>query len=111
LLACTLQAREAYLAIPYVSLEYIYGGSLSARLADGPQPSRTAAEFLEVLSRAMAYAHQRGLVHRDLKPANILLSTNHTNMHELSPSRVRGNSCNSWINRVPKITDFGLAKR
>jgi WD40 repeat protein/serine/threonine protein kinase len=107
----TWQPRESDSAVPYLSLEFIDGGSLSGRLADGPQPPRTAAELLEVLARAMDYAHQRGIVHRDLKPANVLLSTNHTNIHELSPSRVRGNSCHSWINLFPKITDFGLAKR
>ena len=45
-------------------------------------------------------AHQRGIVHRDLKPANILLDESASE-----------NRKSKFENAVPKITDFGLAKR
>jgi hypothetical protein len=77
---------------PYFSLEYVDGGSLEAKLNGAPWPAREAAALVEVLARAMHYAHQRGVVHRDLKPANILLAAG-------APAA------------VPKITDFGLARR
>jgi serine/threonine-protein kinase len=73
---------------PYLSMEYVGGGSLANKLAATPLPARAAAELLETLARAMDYAHRRGIVHRDLTPANILLTAD----------------------GVPKITDFGLAK-
>ena len=44
----------------------------------------------------MHAAHQRGIVHRDLKPQNILL---------VDGPDVPIDGC------IPKITDFGLAKR
>src|SRR5262249_49069012 len=58
---------------PYFALEYLDGGNLTQRLAGTPQPSRRAAELVELLARTMHHAHETGFVHRDLKPANILL--------------------------------------
>jgi tetratricopeptide (TPR) repeat protein/tRNA A-37 threonylcarbamoyl transferase component Bud32 len=75
--------------LPFFSLEFIDGGSLYQLLnKDSGMPARQAAELVELLSRAMDYAHKQGIVHRDLKPANILMAA-----------------------AVPKITDFGLAKK
>jgi tetratricopeptide (TPR) repeat protein len=74
---------------PYLSLEFVDGGTLAGKLKGCPLPPRAAAGMLETLARAVHYAHERGIIHRDLKPANILLATDGT----------------------PKITDFGLAKQ
>ena len=61
--------------LPFFSLEFVDGGSLSTRrsLACRSRP-REAAQMIEALARAMHFAHEHGIVHRDLKPANILLS-------------------------------------
>ena len=74
--------------LPYFSLEFVSGGTLSKKISRDPQPPRYSAEIVESLARAMQYAHDRGIVHRDLKPANVLLTED----------------------GIPKITDFGLAK-
>lgn len=75
-------------AQPFLALEYVEGGSLKQRLQRGALALEEAAALIEVLARAVHYAHQQGVVHRDLKPANILLAPE----------------------GQPKITDFGLAK-
>ena len=87
---------------PYFSLEYVEGGCLANRMANEPQPVFSAAQLIEILARAMHYAHQRGIVHRDLKPANILLAPPPPDGSATAPVTSFG---------IPKITDFGLAKR
>jgi len=96
---------------PYFSLEYVDGGSLGQALAGKPQPPTEAAVLVESLARAMHYAHQRGIVHRDLKPANILLSGEGRGARDESGTEAGSPLDPSPLPLVPKITDFGLAKR
>src|SRR5262249_27209908 len=46
--------------VPYLALEYLAGGSLARYLGSEPQPSHTAAALVEVLARAIHFAHERG---------------------------------------------------
>lgn len=72
----------------YFVMRFIEGCTLAQRLAEGPIPSREAAQILARVCDAIEFAHGRGVVHRDLKPSNIILDE-------------RGE---------PHVTDFGLAK-
>ena len=74
--------------MPYFSLEFVAGDTLSKKISHDPKPPEYAARIVESLALAMNYAHEHGIIHRDLKPANVLLAEDGT----------------------PKITDFGLAK-
>ncbi len=56
---------------PYLVFELLRGEPLSARVARGPLPVEEALRVATEVARALAYAHQHGVIHRDLKPANV----------------------------------------
>jgi len=88
---------------PFFSLEFVEGGTLKEMLEHKPQPARTCALLLETIARAMHAAHQNGILHRDLKPANILM--------QLTSTSAASGSSSKLGTAVPKIADFGLAKK
>lgn len=74
----------------FLEMEFVAGRSLQHVLDDEGRLTPIRATALAArLAEALAAAHQEGILHRDLKPDNVLLT------HQ----------------GVPKIADFGLAKR
>ncbi|MGH8084359.1 MAG: serine/threonine-protein kinase [Lysobacter sp.] len=74
----------------YYAMELVEGRNLGERIRQqGPLPAREAATLVRVLAEAVDYAHRLGVLHLDLNPTNVLLGTD----------------------GVPKIADFGLARR
>jgi serine/threonine-protein kinase len=73
--------------LPYYTMPYVEGESLRARLARGPLPLAEVVSLLRDVARALAYAHEHGVVHRDIKPDNVLLTAG-----------------------TAMVTDFGVAK-
>ncbi len=97
---------------PFITLEFIEGGSLAQRTCGDPQPLPAAVRLVETLARAVHFAHQHGIIHRDLKPANILLQRGEgrgTRGEDQASSALTPRP--SSLAPIPKITDFGLAKR
>ncbi len=60
--------------LPYYTMPFVDGESLRERVARGPIPIPEAVSILRDVARALAYAHEHGVVHRDIKPGNVLLS-------------------------------------
>jgi serine/threonine-protein kinase len=97
--------------MPFLSLEFCNGGSVAAQLQGRPLPGRDAAELVEVVARAIHAAHLAGVIHRDLKPANILLQKAPPRPAPCEESGASSEASPRLVECVPKITDFGLAKR
>jgi len=82
-----LAAGEAD-GLPYYTMPFVEGLSLRSRLErEGPMTVRDAIPVLHDVARALAYAHDHGVVHRDIKPDNILIAGG-----------------------AAVVTDFGIAK-
>jgi Tfp pilus assembly protein PilF/predicted Ser/Thr protein kinase len=58
----------------YLVMRYIDGRTLKAVLKEGPLATERVMEILEPAGRALAYAHEQGVLHRDIKPSNFILT-------------------------------------
>ena len=59
----------------YFVMEYVEGHTLYDELASGKVFSEAEAlRYILQVARALAHAHERGLIHRDVKPKNIMLT-------------------------------------
>jgi len=56
---------------PWLSMEYLPGGTLAARMREGFAPL-AALRIVAQVARALEAIHAHGIVHRDLKPQNLL---------------------------------------
>lgn len=73
----------------YMSMEYVEGGDLRARIENQVFTPDRALDLIVKIASALEVAHRSGIVHRDVKPGNILFRRDGT----------------------PLLSDFGIAKR
>src|SRR5579862_5919071 len=75
--------------LPYFVMAYVEGESLRTRLARGPMSVRETVSILIDVARALAFAHQNGVVHRDIKPDNILLTAHSAVVSDFGIAKAR----------------------
>ena len=81
---------------PYFTMDFASGGTLADLTKSGRLVEPLdAARLMKAAAEAVAAAHAKNILHRDMKPSNILLFGDRA-----SPATL-----------VPKVSDFGLAKR
>ncbi|MBM3465752.1 MAG: serine/threonine-protein kinase PknK, partial [Armatimonadetes bacterium] len=74
--------------VSYLVMEFVEGDTLRSWMRRRPPLDQVVACFHGICV-GLSHAHARGIVHRDLKPENVLIA----------------------VDGVPKIMDFGLARR
>ncbi|MDG4794110.1 serine/threonine-protein kinase [Micromonospora sp. WMMD1082] len=87
------ESVQVGLTLPYVVMELIDGGPLTARLArDGQLPWREAVTVAADVASALATAHARGVVHRDVTPGNVMLTATGVKVVDFGISALVGES-------------------
>jgi serine/threonine protein kinase len=83
-------AIDEHRELPYIVMEYVPGGTLESRIANGvPMTAIEIVRTVLQIAQGLSAAHRVGVIHRDIKPSNILLDT--------GTERIR-------------VADFGLAR-
>lgn len=85
----TVHAIGQHAGLHYLEMEFVAGRSLQKIVGENLLLPVRAATLALGIANGLAAAHRIGIVHRDLKPDNVLLSHH----------------------GIPKLGDFGLAKR
>ncbi|MFF3851820.1 protein kinase [Micromonospora sp. NPDC002575] len=87
------ESEQAGLTVPYVVMELVDGGPLSARLGrGGTLPWREAVTIGAEVTSALATAHARGVVHRDVTPGNVMLTSTGVKVVDFGISALAGES-------------------
>ncbi|APR88403.1 serine/threonine protein kinase [Minicystis rosea] len=73
---------------PFLTMEWIEGSSLRAKVGDPRVPMGERLRWLAEIAAALSAAHATGLVHRDIKPENVIVGAD----------------------GVARVLDFGLAQ-
>jgi eukaryotic-like serine/threonine-protein kinase len=107
------EAGERERQLFYNAVELVKGPTLAEKVADKPLPIPQVIRLMECLARALDHAHERGVVHRNLKPSSVLLRPVDEEQvkapHEPAPA---GAFCRLHEKvYLPKLTDFGLARK
>jgi serine/threonine protein kinase len=107
-----LDAGERERQLFYNAVEHCDGPTLAGVLSGKSLPFHQAIALVERLARAVHHAHEKNILHRNLKPTSVLLAVQKA--QGKTPNERQGLSAFCMVRSalcIPKITDFGLARR
>ncbi|HVX16230.1 MAG TPA: protein kinase [Pirellulales bacterium] len=87
---CTVYEIGEVSGRPYIAMDFVRGQTLRPWREERQPNARQVAEVMALLSRAVGYAHEQGIIHRDIKPTNVMVDA---------------------ATGSPMLMDFGLAKQ
>jgi serine/threonine protein kinase len=90
-IAKVLDAGATDTGRPFFVMELVRGAKITEYCDRHKLPTRKRLDLFILVCRAIAHAHQKGIIHRDIKPSNILVR-----LHDGVA--------------LPKVIDFGIAK-
>ena len=101
-------------SIPFAVMQFLPGGSLEDRRAEGPgrQPlpcdPKTVPRWLDAVAQALDYIHAQGFVHRDVKPGNILFDAQgHAFLSDFGVAKVLASAADQHPSRTA-MTGTGM---
>ncbi|MDB4913481.1 MAG: hypothetical protein JWM95_1125 [Gemmatimonadetes bacterium] len=104
-----LSAGEAA-GLPFFVMPYVEGESLGSRIGSaGTMSVRETVSILKDVARALAYAHERGVVHRDIKPHNILLAAGAATVTDFGVAKAITSARRSAADRDHALTVTGIS--
>ena len=107
---CTLHDVGEDGSAIFLVMEYVEGGTLAARLADGALPLPLALRVAIQIADALDHAHRQGVVHRDLKPANIMLTRDSVKLLDFGLAKLteRDDEVPIDATRTERLTEAGM---
>src|SRR2546423_2473687 len=96
--------------LPYFVMPYVDGESIDIRLRrDGRLGVRETLGIMKDAARALAFAHERGVVHRDIKPHNILLAAGAATVTDFGVAKALSSARRSGGDRSGSLTSAGAS--
>ena len=95
----------------FLAMAFYEGETLGKRIARGALPVAEALDIVIQVARAVATAHDAGIIHRDIKPANIFLCARSAPRPQDETEVVAHATARHTDETGPvKLLDFGIAK-
>jgi len=95
--------------LPYFVMPYVDGESVDVRLRRTPMLGvRETLGIMKDVARALAFAHEHGVVHRDIKPGNVLLAAGSATVTDFGVAKALSSARRSGEKRAG-LTNTGMS--